>query len=98
MASRGARELIIIAQDTSAYGKDLPNEANLALLLRSYRRYRKFAGCGFYTRILQPSILTSSGSLPKSQDPPLVDLPLQHANNDVLVRMGRGSVAGTKGD
>ena len=25
-----------------------------------------------------------------------VDLPLQHANNDVLVRMGRGSVAGTQ--
>ncbi len=34
LARRGVRELILIAQDTTAYGRDLPGKPSLALLLR----------------------------------------------------------------
>lgn len=97
LASRGARELIIIAQDTSAYGKDLPNEANLALLLRELSEIPEVR----WLRVLYSYPTTFDSNLIRefAQNPKIchyVDLPLQHANNDVLVRMGRGSVAGTQ--
>ncbi|MHB9097883.1 MAG: radical SAM protein, partial [Syntrophales bacterium] len=43
LASRGVRELIITAQDTTAYGRDLKGKPSLSLLLREIARVDEIA-------------------------------------------------------
>ncbi|MGI6566857.1 MAG: 30S ribosomal protein S12 methylthiotransferase RimO [Limnochordia bacterium] len=91
---QGAKELILIAQDTSAYGKDLPGSPELPELLR---KLSKLSGV-HWLRVLYTYPTTFSERLIQefAENPRVchyVDLPLQHASNDVLVRMGRGPTA-----
>ncbi|NMB26080.1 MAG: 30S ribosomal protein S12 methylthiotransferase RimO [Firmicutes bacterium] len=94
LAENGARELILIAQDTSAYGKDLPNSPGLPELLRELGQIPEI----HWLRVLYTYPTTFSPQLIQefAENPKIchyVDLPLQHANNHVLERMGRGPVA-----
>ena len=94
LALRGAKELILIAQDTSAYGKDLPNHQDLPDLLKELSKLSEIE----WLRVLYTYPTTFSLRLIEefAENPKIchyVDLPLQHASNDTLIRMGRGPVA-----
>ena len=94
LVGQGAKELILIAQDTSAYGKDRPGSPGLPELLRELS---KLSGV-HWLRVLYTYPTNFSERLIEefAVNPKVcryVDIPLQHASNDVLMRMGRGPVA-----
>ena len=90
-AARGVRELILIAQDTTAYGRDLGLEDGLATLLERLaervpqvpwiRVMYAFPGA------VTPRLIEVMARLP--QVLPYLDIPLQHAHPAVLRRMRR---------
>ena len=90
LAGQGVKELILVAQETTLYGKDLYGEKSLHRLLRELC---KISGIR-WIRILYCS--------PEEIDENLIqvikeekkichylDIPIQHANDDILKRMGR---------
>jgi len=86
----GARELNLIAQDTTLYGLDLPRPVPLHKLLVRLSEIRNLR----WLRLLytHPAHFTEEAiaayaSIPKLC--PYVDLPLQHLNDAILKRMGR---------
>ena len=90
LASDGARELILVAQDTTAYGVDLGLRHGLATLLR------QLAGVGGveWVRFLYayPTTLDCETLAALAEVPELcryVDIPLQHASRRVLRAMRR---------
>lgn len=91
LAAAGAKELNLIAQDTTAYGMDLAGEPRLAALLRELL---KMPG-DLWFRILyaHPRHLTDDMLEAMASDVrvcPYLDLPLQHVNEKMLKMMGRG--------
>ncbi len=90
LVSYGVREIIIVAQDTTSYGKDLEEDVNLASLLH---RISEIEGL-WKIRILYayPEHITDELLQEMSSNPKIcryLDIPLQHADDDVLRRMGR---------
>lgn len=90
LAAQGVKELILVAQETTVYGKDLYGEKSLHRLLRELCRISGIQ----WIRLLY--------CYPEEIDDPLLqvmkeekkichymDLPIQHANDDILRRMGR---------
>lgn len=90
LAEQGVRELILVAQETTLYGKDLYGEKSLYRLLKELCRIDGIR----WIRILY--------CYPEELDDPLIqvikeekkichylDLPIQHASDEVLKRMGR---------
>ncbi|NLD90755.1 MAG: 30S ribosomal protein S12 methylthiotransferase RimO [Lentisphaerae bacterium] len=91
LAGTGVKELNLIAQDTTAYGIDMAGKPQLAPLLRGLL---KMSG-ELWFRILyaHPKHLTAEMLEIMASDPrvcPYLDLPLQHVNDRMLSRMGRG--------
>ena len=85
----GARELIIIGQDTTAYGSDLPGRENLASLLRELCRVP-----ATWIRLLyaHPAHLTAQVVDTVAANDKIVnyfDLPIQHINDSILRNMNR---------
>ena len=87
----GVRELILVAQDTTAWGKDLPLEKGLQALVErllplpglEWLRIMYMYPAGLSREFLR--FLRDAG-------PPFVpyfDIPVQHAHPDILARMGR---------
>jgi ribosomal protein S12 methylthiotransferase len=95
LVAGGIRELNLIAQDLSAYGRDLGLKDGLAQLLWRLGRvgHLERVRC-FY---LYPSTITDS-ALDAMRDVgnvvPYVDIPLQHADGEVLRRMRRAKDTG----
>jgi ribosomal protein S12 methylthiotransferase len=94
LASQGIQELILIAQDTTAYGEDLKNGSNLETLLRSLITIDGLR----WIRILYtyPRIVYFTDSLLElmTAEPKILsylDLPIQHIDDEILRRMGRRS-------
>lgn len=86
----GAKELIVIAQDTSRYGLDLYGELKLPELLRQLCRIEKLR----WVRLLYcyPDTVTDELLDVIANEPKIVkymDLPLQHASGRVLKAMNR---------
>jgi ribosomal protein S12 methylthiotransferase len=86
----GVREICMIAQDTTAWGMDLPGDQTLAGLLSSL----DLAGWDGWLRMqyLHPAgihddLLEAVASIP--QVLPYFDIPLQHVDERVLRSMGR---------
>lgn len=87
----GVRELILIAQDTTDYGRDLGMKDGLALLLESLVREVRdidwirvmYAYPGAISELLIETMATHPQILP------YLDLPLQHAHPGMLRRMRR---------
>jgi ribosomal protein S12 methylthiotransferase len=84
------KEVNLVAQDLTAYGKDLPEKTNLAALLRELDR----AGDVDWIRLLyaypigiDEELLDTIVALPRVCD--YLDLPLQHASLEVLKAMKR---------
>jgi len=94
LADQGVRELILIAQDTTAYGRDLRDGSNLEKLLKSLV---KVGGLG-WIRILysypKADNFTDGFLELMAQEKkicPYLDLPIQHIDDQILKRMGRRS-------
>ena len=91
LVAAGAKELNLIAQDTTAYGVDFADSPQLAVLLRELL---KMPG-DLWFRILyaHPKHLTVEILDAMAADArvcPYLDLPLQHVSEKMLKRMGRG--------
>lgn len=90
LAEQGVKELILVAQETSLYGKDLYGEKSLPKLLRELC---KISGIR-WIRILYcyPEEITDELIQVMKEEPKIchyLDLPIQHANDTILKRMGR---------
>jgi ribosomal protein S12 methylthiotransferase len=91
LISDGARELILIGQDTTSYGVDLGYEPGLAGLLRTLDAACDGA-CWLRLMYAYPSVFTEATIDAIAECPRVVkyiDLPLQHISDRVLKAMGR---------
>lgn len=91
LAGKGVKELIIIGQDTTDYGKDLYGKRNLAELLN---KLSKIEGIE-WIRLLYayPSHFPDDLIDEIANNPAIckyIDMPLQHISDDVLKSMRRG--------
>ena len=90
LAEKGVRELILVAQETTLYGVDLYGKKSLPEL-----RHRLAAISGIYwIRILYcyPEEITDELIETIATEPKVchyLDIPIQHASDEVLKRMGR---------
>ncbi|WP_027717541.1 30S ribosomal protein S12 methylthiotransferase RimO [Desulfovirgula thermocuniculi] len=95
LAAEGAREIILVAQDTTRYGLDLYGQRSLPRLLKELTEvpgitWLRLMYChpeGITEELIE--VLSSSPKICR-----YIDLPLQHASPAVLERMGRGATAG----
>ena len=90
LVSQGVKELILVAQETTLYGKDIYGEKSLHLLLKELC---KISGL-YWIRVLYcyPEEITDELiQVIKEEDKicKYLDLPIQHACDAVLKRMGR---------
>jgi len=90
LAGQGVRELNLIAQDLTAYGRDLPERASLADLLSALARvggidWIRLLYC--YPNYVTGELLETIASEPKIC--PYVDIPLQHGSDRMLRAMRR---------
>jgi ribosomal protein S12 methylthiotransferase len=94
LADQGVQELILIAQDTTAYGKDLGDGTNLENLLKNLVKVGKLR----WIRLLYsyPKIENFTDEFlelmaHENKICPYLDLPIQHIDDEILKRMGRRS-------
>jgi ribosomal protein S12 methylthiotransferase len=90
MAARGVKEINLIAQDTTMYGRDLAGNGYLEDLLERLLSIREL----YWIRIMysHPSCISDRLlELMEKEDAicPYLDLPIQHVNKDILKCMGR---------
>ena len=90
LADQGVKELIIVAQETTMYGKDIYGKKSLPELLR---KLCKISGIQ-WIRILYcyPEEITDELIQVIKEEKKVchyLDLPIQHANDQILKRMGR---------
>ena len=90
LAEEGVKELILVAQETTLYGKDIYGEKRLPQLLRELCKIKGLR----WIRILYcyPEEITDELIQVMRDEPKIchyLDLPIQHASNDILKRMGR---------
>lgn len=90
LAKQGVRELIVVAQDTTAYGTDLYGESKLCELLA---KLCKIDGIEWirtlytYPERISDSLLNLIATEPKLVK--YLDIPIQHVNAKILKRMNR---------
>ncbi len=92
LANQGVQELVLIAQDTTGYGRDLGDGTDLEKLLKYLVRVEGLR----WIRILYSYPKTdhfTDGLLElmaqEEKICPYLDLPLQHIDDEILKRMGR---------
>ncbi|MCF2682545.1 30S ribosomal protein S12 methylthiotransferase RimO [Faecalicatena contorta] len=90
LAEQGVKELILVAQETTLYGKDLYGEKSLHVLLRRLCEVKGIR----WIRILYcyPEEIDANLIQVMKEEPKIchyLDLPIQHANDEILKRMGR---------
>jgi len=90
LAADGVRELVLVAQDTSYYGLDLGGEPQLAELLWRLNDIGSLAWIRLmylYPMYVTDAVIDAVATAEKVL--PYLDMPLQHAADDVLRRMRR---------
>lgn len=92
LAENGVKELVIVAQDTSIYGRDLYGEPKLHVLLEELSKIDGIE----WIRLLYcyPETLTQETIDEMARNEKIchyIDMPIQHGNDAVLKRMGRKS-------
>ena len=90
LADQGVRELIVVAQETTVYGKDLYGEKSFHKLLRelckiSGIQWIRILYC--YPEEIYPELIQTIKEEKKICH--YLDLPIQHCNDRILKRMGR---------
>jgi ribosomal protein S12 methylthiotransferase len=94
LARSGVRELNLVAQDSTSWGKDLPGRLRLADLLRELDRVDGIAWIRqlyLYPSAITDDLIEAIASARRVL--PYVDVPLQHASDRLLRRMRRGTTA-----
>ncbi len=95
LAAQGMKEIIITAQETTAYGKDLPGKPRLAMLLKELSLIDGIR----WIRLLytHPATITDDVLAALAEEDKVckyIDLPIQHIDDDILKSMNR-RVTGT---
>ena len=90
LAGQGVKELILVAQETTLYGKDLYGEKSLHRLLKELCKINGI----YWIRVMYcyPEEIYGGLIQVMKEEPKIchyLDLPVQHANDDILRRMGR---------
>ena len=90
LAAQGVKELILVAQETTMYGKDLYGEKALPKLLRELCKIPEI----YWIRIqyCYPEEITDELIQVMKEEEKVchyLDLPIQHCNDEILKRMGR---------
>ena len=86
----GAKEINLIAQDTTCYGKDLYGAPSLSCLLRELTKIENLKWIRLlycYPHYFSDELIEMIANEPKVI--PYVDLPLQHIHDDILRAMNR---------
>jgi ribosomal protein S12 methylthiotransferase len=96
LAATGAREINLVAQDVTAYGMDLYRELALPKLLGELDAidgidWIRLLYC--YPTMVTDKLIDFIAAHPKVL--PYIDVPLQHADDSVLLAMKRGGSAST---
>ncbi len=99
LVESGTKELLIISQDTSAYGLDLKFEETLVsgrkLKTNIYNLVNELASLGVWVRLHYiypyPHVTQLIPLMDQNRVLPYLDVPFQHAHPDVLKRMARPS-------
>ena len=95
LAKSGAKEIVLIAQDTTDYGKDLYEKPSLALLLNNLSEIEGIEWIRLmyaYPSNFPDDVVNVIASNPKVCK--YLDIPLQHISDDVLRSMRRGVTSG----
>ena len=90
LADRGVTELVVVAQDTTAYGTDLYGEPKLAQLLTELCKIEKLHW--IRTLYTYPEKITDELLEVIEKQEKLVkylDIPIQHINDEILKKMNR---------
>jgi ribosomal protein S12 methylthiotransferase len=90
LTENGAKEIVLIAQDSTEYGRDLYGEPKLAKLLRELCEVPKLMW--LRTLYCYPKYFTDELIQTIAEEPKIckyVDLPMQHADDEVLRHMHR---------
>lgn len=90
MAARGVKELILVAQEVTLYGKDLYGKKSLPDLLSKLQkieglRWIRLMYC--YPEEIDDELIEAI--LANDKVCHYIDMPIQHANDSILKRMGR---------
>lgn len=90
MASQGIEELVLVAQETTCYGKDLYGEKRLHVLVRELAKidgikWIRLMYC--YPEEIYDELIDCFREEPKLLH--YIDMPIQHSEDAILKRMGR---------
>lgn len=90
LVKQGVKELILVAQETTLYGTDLYGKKSLPELLRKLSEIRglywiRILYC--YPEEITEELIDTIAELPKVCH--YLDIPIQHASDKILKRMGR---------
>ena len=90
LADQGVRELILVAQETTVYGKDLYGEKSLHILLKKLCKipgiqWIRILYC--YPEEIYPELIQTMKE--ESKICHYLDLPIQHCSDKILKKMGR---------
>ncbi|QDV25059.1 30S ribosomal protein S12 methylthiotransferase RimO [Aureliella helgolandensis] len=90
LAESGTRELIVVAQDTTYYGRDIYGESRLTELLAELEKVDGLEWIRlmyFYPMYIDDRLIDAIADSEKIV--PYIDMPLQHFNAEMLRRMSR---------
>ncbi len=90
LVANGAKELILVAQETTLYGKDIYGEKSLPKLLEELSKIDELKWIRIlycYPEEITDELIAAIKNLPKVCH--YLDMPIQHGSDDVLRRMGR---------
>jgi len=91
LIAAGARELVLVAQDTTLYGTDIYGEKKLPELLRSLAALDNVQWIRLmyaYPEHITNELINTMAELP--QVCKYIDMPIQHSEDKILQAMGRG--------
>lgn len=87
---KGAKEIILVAQDCGVWGSDLPDKHNLSWLLNNLTKdfkNTKFRILYVYPKNIDDKLLFTIAK--NNNIIEYLDIPMQHANKDILLSMNR---------
>lgn len=90
LVGNGAKELILVAQETTLYGKDLYGKKSLPLLLEKLSEIEELKWIRIlycYPEEITDELIDAIKRLPKVCH--YLDIPIQHGSDHILRRMGR---------
>lgn len=90
LAQKGIKEVILVAQDITSYGKDIYNKKELVSLIREISKINEIEWIRLlycYPEEISDELIEEISSNKKVVK--YLDIPIQHASNNILKKMGR---------